>query len=119
MVGANQLTSSAICSVLCSCVHSNIGCVVRDTILVKTEGAVTRGSHLARPVDAVELADNINAFLGQVDNIMDKTPDTVGKFKFKKFTVTAEISAEGKLVLLGTGVTTSVTGGITFEFERE
>ena len=51
--------------------------------------------------------------------IMDKTPDTVGKFKFKKFTVTAEISAEGKVVLLGTGVTTSVTGGLTFEFERE
>ena len=88
------------------------------TILVKTADAVNRRAPGARELDVQVVADNINLFLGQVEGILEKAPEAVGRFHLTKLTVSAEISAEGKLILLGSGLQASASGGLQFEFSR-
>jgi len=64
------------------------------------------------------LAESVNLFLTQIEGMLEKTPDQVGKFRFTEFTVTAEVSAEGSLMLLGTGGKVAGKGGLTFKFQR-
>jgi hypothetical protein len=45
-------------------------------------------------------------------------PDEVSKFKFTEFTVIADVSAKGGLVLLGTGGEVAGKDGLTFKFTR-
>jgi len=93
----------------------------KDTILVRTaDTVVTRGGG-PRELKVEVLVENVNLFLGQIESILVKTPDEVGdgKFKFTEFTVSAEISAKGALVLAGTGVEAAGKGGLTFKFERK
>lgn len=92
----------------------------KDTILVNiTDTTVLRRRGGPRELEINILAENVNLFLTQVEHILEKSPDEVGKFKFTEFTVSAEVSGEGKLVLAGTGVETGVKGGLTFKFERK
>jgi len=93
-----------------------------NTIQVKTADAtVTRKGGRPRELEVEVLAENVNIFLGQIEGILKKTPEEVGdgKFKFTEFTISAEISAKGALVLMGTGVETEGSGGLTFKFERK
>ena len=90
-----------------------------DVILVSvTSAAVTRG-RAPKELKVEVLAENMSVFLTQIENILEKTPSDVGKFKFTEFTVSAEISAKGALVIMGTGVETTAVGGLTFKFERK
>jgi hypothetical protein len=92
----------------------------KDTILVNTvDTTITRGRGGPRELKVEVLAENVNLFLTQIKSMVEKSPDEVGKFKFTEFTVSAEISGEGKLVLAGTGVEAAVKGGLTFKFERK
>lgn len=92
----------------------------QETILVQTTGQVERSILSTRPesLPVQALADNVNLFLSQVSSILAKAPETVGEFRLVKLNVSAEISAEGKLVLLGAGVEAAATGGLEFEFAR-
>jgi hypothetical protein len=90
------------------------------TILVRTADiAVTRGQ--ARELEVEVLAHNVNLFLAQIESMVEKAPEEVGegKFRLTEFAVSAEISAKGALVLMGTGVEAAGKGGITFKFERK
>jgi hypothetical protein len=94
-----------------------------DTIeVIVADGAVRRAE---RPTKSVGLkvdvlADNVNQFLSQVEGMLSKAPDEVaGKFKLAEFTVSAEISAKGGLVLLGTGVEAAGKGALSFKFQRK
>ena len=92
----------------------------KDTILVNTVNTtITRGLGGPRKLEVEVLAKNVNLFLTQIESIVEKSPDEVGKFKFTEFTVSAQVSAEGKLVLAGTGVEAGAKGGLTFKFERK
>lgn len=71
-----------------------------------------------RDLDAETLEDNVSEFLESVEGILKKTPEVVGNFRIREFIVTAEITAEGKLSLVGVGGGMSATGGLTFTFER-
>ena len=89
-----------------------------NTILVNTaDTTITRGRG-PRELEVEVLAENVNLFLTQVDVMLQKTPEDVGKFKLTEFTVSAEISANGKLVLMGTGVEAAAKGGLMFKFVR-
>lgn len=90
----------------------------QDTILVSVADTTMRGGNV-KELKVQVLAENINIFMAQINQMLDKTPEEVGKFKFTKFTVTAQVSAKGGLMLLGTGGEASVSGGLTFEFERK
>jgi hypothetical protein len=65
-----------------------------------------------------ELTLNVNLFLDQIGRMIEKTPSSVGAFQFAEFEVSAEISAKGSLVLLGTGGEAGAKGGLKFVFRR-
>jgi hypothetical protein len=93
----------------------------KDTILVNTaDTTVTRRGVGPRELKVEVLAENVNLFLSQIEGVLEKAPDEVagGKFQFTEFTVSAEISAKGGLVLMGTGVEAAGKGGLTFKFVR-
>jgi hypothetical protein len=91
----------------------------RETLLVYTgrAGVVTRGGG-AKEIPVEALAENVKDFIGKMSAILSATPESVGGFKLKEFEVSAEVSASGKLGLLGSGVEASATGALTFKFQR-
>jgi len=89
----------------------------KDTILVTTTTTGMRGT-TPMPLKVDILANNVNLFLTQIEGILANTPETLQKFQFAEFTVSAEISAKGQLVLLGTGGEAGATGGVTFTFRK-
>jgi hypothetical protein len=93
----------------------------QDTILVNTADATMTRKRSPRELQVDVLAENVHLFLTQIDSVLAKTPAEVGdgKFRFTEFTVSAEVSAQGKLVLMGSGVEAGATGGLTFKFERK
>lgn len=77
-----------------------------------------RGKKVAH-LDVTQLSNNVNIFLTQLNGIVEKAPESVGKFKFVELTVSAEISASGQFLLLGTGGAVEATGGLKFVFRKE
>ena len=92
-----------------------------DTILVQTVDAeIKRGPRSGvKELNVQVLGDNVNLFLSQMETVLEKSPEEVGKFKLTKFVVMAEVSATGKLVIMGSGGEASAKGALTFEFERK
>lgn len=69
-------------------------------------------------LNAKRLSSNINMFLEQLNNILENAPEKIGNFQFEEFELHAEISTEGELKVLGTGVGIGGTGGLKFVFRR-
>ena len=65
-----------------------------------------------------ELSSNMNRFLGQIGSMLENTPERVGQFHFQEFEISAEVTAEGKLAILGTGLQAGAKGGLKFVFRR-
>ena len=77
----------------------------------------TRGSNLQQ-MKVDELAINVNVFIQQVGKVLESTPDVLGTFHFDEFEIHAEISADGTIALLGSGVHAGASGGLRFVFRR-
>jgi hypothetical protein len=91
----------------------------RDAILVSTPNATTTRRSAPRELEVEVLAKDVNLFLNQTEGILEKAPDELGeKFRFTGFSVSAEVSAKGGLVLVGSAVEAASKGGLTFRFER-
>jgi len=86
-------------------------------LLVLTSDTGTRGWG-ATKLKVQELSAHVNLFLNQMNSILEKTPQTLGQFRFEEFEVQAEITAKGSLALLGTGGEAGATGGVKFLFRR-
>ena len=90
----------------------------KDTIWVVTsEPMATRGGGL-KQLKVEELTVNVNLFLEQMGDILEKTPEKLGKFHFDEFEVYAEVTGKGTLAILGTGGEVGATGGLRFVFRR-
>ncbi len=90
-----------------------------DTIWVATtESSTTRKRSGVTELNVEDLSINVNLFLEQVGNVLEKTPENLGKFQLAEFEVHAEISAKGTLTLLGTGGEVGGSGGLKFKFQR-
>lgn len=90
-----------------------------DTILVVTSDASsTRGPGGAQPLEVEKLTVNVNLFVQQMGKVLENTPEKLGKFHFDEFEIHADISADGKITLLGSGIQGGVTGGLKFTFRR-
>lgn len=84
----------------------------------------------AKSLKISELADNVKQFLEHLGKVLQKTPevlqetpdieksDQAGKFQLDELEVSAEISTEGKVSLLGTSFAGGATGGLRFIFRR-
>lgn len=88
-----------------------------DVILVAAADAGTRRLQPAK-LSVDELVTNVNRFLEQMGKVLEKTPPSLGSFHFAEFEVSAEVSAKGSLVLLGTGGEVEAKGGLKFVFRR-
>jgi hypothetical protein len=90
----------------------------KDAITVRVaEATVTRGRG-TQELKVEVLAENMNIFLTHVEGMLAKAPDKVGKFQFDEITISAEISANGKFILLGSGVEAAAKGSLQFKFKR-
>ena len=75
--------------------------------------------HVVRDViDVEKLGDEVRAFMGAMEKIIGKLSEEVGNYHMETVSVTAEVSAKGKVSLLGSGGELGGKGGITFTFKR-
>ncbi len=76
---------------------------------------------LKRAVSAVSvsaLKDNMQAFFRQLQEIVGPGKETIGAFELSQIEVTAQVTGDGKVCLLGTGAKIEVQGGIKFVLKR-
>src|SRR5215831_78296 len=93
----------------------------KDTLWVVTsEPIATRGvgTKKTKQLKVEVLAENINLFIWQMGNILEKTPEKLGKFNFEELEVHAEVNGKGSVMLFGTGGEVGATGGLRFVFRR-
>jgi hypothetical protein len=69
------------------------------------------------------LQEQVNVFVGQMQEVMSKAPEKTGEFRLAEFEVSAGITIGGKgelkLALLATGeINGSVNAGLKFVFKR-
>lgn len=87
-------------------------------------GRVERGfgdSVLKKGVSAISvsvLKENMHAFFDQLGEIVAPGAATVGAFELSQIEITAQITGDGKVCLLGTGAKLEVQGGIKFVLNR-
>jgi hypothetical protein len=84
---------------------------------VITADPTTRGGR-QRELKVEELSVNVNLFIEQIGSVLEKTPETLGKFTMTEFEIHAEVTAKGTLAILGTGGEAGASGGIKFVFRR-
>ena|SRR5947209_12168362 len=90
-----------------------------EIVVITTDLAAmgTRGGG-AQSLKVEELAVNVNLFVQQMGKVLESTPETLGKFHFDEFEIHAEITVDGTIAVLGSGVHAGVGGGLRFLFRR-
>jgi hypothetical protein len=73
----------------------------------------------SQELDVDTLARNVKDFLRKVEKILAAAPTTTAGFTLTEFEVAAEVSASGRLGLLGTGIDASGKGGLKFKFQKK
>jgi len=68
-------------------------------------------------IDASELRNRLQTFLGAMEQVIGGVSATVGRYHLDTVTLTAEVSAKGTVSLLGTGAEVAGKGGLTFTFK--
>jgi len=91
----------------------------QDKMWVVTSDPVTTRGSGPKQLKIEELSINVNMFLNQMDSILEQAPDKVGKFQFEEFEVHAEITAQGTIAVLGSGMQAGASGGLRFVFRRK
>jgi len=86
------------------------------------EGVEERGLFERRVVpgviDVEKLGDEVKAFMGAMEKVIGKLSGRVADYDLETISVTAEVSAKGRLSLLGSGGEVGGKGGLTFTFRR-
>jgi hypothetical protein len=94
-----------------------------DKILVRVSEDVSRAQDYrtgkVREIPVEDLTKNVNQFLAKIERMIRDTPAVVADFAFVELEISAEVSAEGKLSVMGTGVGVTAQGGLTFRFQRQ
>lgn len=88
--------------------------VVRSRSLPAKAGAAVR----AIAVDAEQLSDNFLNFVQSVRSMLARVSDVAGEFSVEKVEVHAQISGEGQVGFLGSGVKASGEASIKLVLER-
>ncbi|MDM8553539.1 hypothetical protein QUF75_02280 [Desulfococcaceae bacterium HSG7] len=69
-------------------------------------------------VNSLELKKNVNIFLKNLTDILNTEPAEIGAFQIEQVEVSAQITAEGKIALMGSGAKVDVDGGLKFLLKR-
>jgi len=89
----------------------------RIWVVVNDDLIATRGGGV-KQLQVQEIAVNVHIFLEQISSVLEKTPETLGKFHLDELEIHAEVTAQGAIALLGTGVQAGTSGGLRFVFRR-
>jgi hypothetical protein len=79
------------------------------------DGILKRAAHA---VSVSALKENMQTFFRQLQEIIGPGNETVGAFEISQIEVTAQITGDGRVCLLGTGAKIEVQGGIKFVLSR-
>ncbi|MBV9881749.1 MAG: hypothetical protein JO276_01925 [Sphingomonadaceae bacterium] len=69
-------------------------------------------------VPANDLAANLSEFLGTMGSIVDRLPTALGAFELKEMEIALEVSATGRVSLLGSGIDLSGKSGLTLTLKK-
>lgn len=86
-------------------------------IMLVSAEADTR-SRATRELPVELLSTNVNIFIGQLGQIVDKAPSALRSYELEEISFTAEVTGKGQLSLLGSGASLETKGGLTFTFKR-
>ena len=102
-----------------------------DTILVISsmssvtdEKRIERGvggklaSSVMHSISVPALKKNMDSFFNQIKEILDSGTDQFGMFQISEIEICAQISGEGQVALMGSGVKIEAQGGIKFTLCR-
>jgi len=82
-------------------------------------GSVQRGAiENLQAVSISVLQQNMEAFFKQLRKIIGPAQEAIGAFQLSQVEVTAQITGEGKVCLLGAGAKMELQGGIKFILKR-
>ena len=75
-------------------------------------------SNVVHSVSVSMLKQNMESFFNQIRDILDSGTDRIGAFQISEIEVCAQISGEGQVALMGSGVKLEAQGGIKFTLCR-
>ena len=82
----------------------------------KDSPAVWLSLHSTRLCNA--LGEQVTRFLGVLEDVLSVASAEVGDYSLEDITVSAEVSATGRLSILGTGGEIGGNGGFSFTFKK-
>jgi hypothetical protein len=71
-----------------------------------------------RDVPVTALSDSLREFLGKMEETLSGVPSALSGFQINEITLSLEVSATGKVTMLGTGAEVTGTGGLTLTLTR-
>ena len=80
-------------------------------------GADVAGSAL-KAISVDVLKASMTRFLDQMREILDAGSSVVGDFEVAQVEIRAQVSGDGQVSLMGSGMKVGVTGGLTFVLRR-
>lgn len=75
-------------------------------------------SNAMHSVSVCVLKENMKCFFNQIKDILESETDQIGAFQISEIEVCAQISGQGQVALMGSGVKTEAQGGIKFTLCR-
>lgn len=105
--------------------ENNLIWVVTDLNTEAPQGRAERGlgrglrQGFVKGLSKDQLKSSMTDFLGQLDDMLETESNSIGGFEIAEITVSAQISADGKVCLLGSGVDLGVQGGLKFVLRRK
>ncbi|MGD8372617.1 MAG: hypothetical protein PVF76_16460 [Syntrophobacterales bacterium] len=69
-------------------------------------------------ISVSELKKNVESFFAQLKEILDTGVERIGRFEVDQVEISAQITGEGKVCLMGSGVQLGAEGGIKFVLKR-
>ena len=81
-------------------------------------GIDSKARGIVNEVSIDKLKDNMNRFLSYLRDLMESGEARLGAFEISEIEVTAQVTGDGRVGLMGTGVEVGVSGGIKFILTR-
>ena len=78
-----------------------------------------KAEQAVRAVSVAALRNNMGTFFRQISEILETDSFSVGAFQVDNVEISAQITAEGKICLLGSGTKLEVGGGLKFVLKRK
>ncbi|WP_067031822.1 hypothetical protein [Allomuricauda sp. CP2A] len=102
--------------------------MAKDNIIIfsKEEKLIARGSGSSRIEQIIENTISVEVLSNQIQNIqnqilelLDFQIDASKNYQLEEVEISAEVSADGKIGILGVGTQVGAKGGIVFKFKRK